>query len=93
MLFTYARVEVKAEAEVNCSIPEREKAEYVGWGRGIVTGMEETGVNKAGESRKPMTGAHDHVPERTLRSGNISGECCKLFAPRCAKQSPSSTSR
>lgn len=60
MLFTYARMEVNAETEVNCSIPEKEKAEYVGLGRGIVTGMEETGVNKAGERGKQET--HDWGP-------------------------------
>lgn len=53
-------MEVNAETEVNCSIPEKEKAEYVGLGRGIVTGMEETGVNKAGERGKQET--HDWGP-------------------------------
>lgn len=53
--------------------------------------MEKTGMSKAGEKgkRKPMTLAYGHVPEAILRNENISGECCKLFAPRCAKPSPS----
>ena len=34
MLSSYTRVEVKAEAEVNCSTHGREKAEHVGVGKG-----------------------------------------------------------
>lgn len=52
--------------------------------------MEETGTNKAVEKgkRKPMTLAYGPVPEPILRNENISGECCKLFAPNVQSNLP-----
>lgn len=65
------------------------------WGRGAGTGTEETGTTKAGGKGKQKTlplAYGGHVPEPTLKNENISGECCKSFAPRCAKQSSCSIS-
>ena len=59
MLSSYTRVEVKAEAEVNCSTHGREKAEHVGVGKGSGGGRGEWG-QKLGWTRLRKTKQETH---------------------------------